>query len=50
MKARERLTGEGRWEDCRAELLALAHRHNVATDGSLLMQAEYLITIGHKVD
>ena len=49
VKARERLTGEGRWQDCRAEMLALAERHNVATDGSLLMQAEYLITIGHKV-
>ena len=49
VKARERLTGEGRWEDCRAEMLALAERHNVATDGSLLMQAEYLITIGRKV-
>jgi len=49
VKARERLTGEGRWEDCRADMLALAERHNTATDGSLLMQAEYLITIGHKV-
>src|SRR5829696_5086239 len=42
VKARERLTGEGRWQDCRADMLALAERHNVATDGSLLMQAEYL--------
>jgi SAM-dependent methyltransferase len=50
VKARERLTAEGRWQDCRAEMLALAERHNSATDGSLLMQAEYLITIGHKVD
>ena len=49
VKARERLTAEGRWQDCRAEILALAERRNEATDGSLLMQAEYLITIGHKV-
>jgi SAM-dependent methyltransferase len=49
VKARERLTGEGRWEHCRAEMLALAERHNEATDGSLHMEAEYLITIGHKV-
>ena len=50
VKARQRLSAEGRWEECRAEILALAERRNEATDGSLLMQAEYLITIGHKVD
>ena len=49
VKARAKLSAEGRWNECRAEMLALAERHNVATDGSLLMQAEYLITIGHKV-
>src|SRR3712207_3425846 len=49
LKARERLTAEGRWEECRAEILALAERRNEAADGSLLMPAEYLITIGHKV-
>ena len=43
------LTAEGRWEDCRAEMLALAERRNEATDGSLHMEAEYLITIAHKV-
>jgi SAM-dependent methyltransferase len=48
VKARERLTGEGRWADCRAEILALADRHNEATDGSLLMLAEYLVVIGRK--
>jgi alkanesulfonate monooxygenase SsuD/methylene tetrahydromethanopterin reductase-like flavin-dependent oxidoreductase (luciferase family) len=32
---------EGRWADCRAELLALAERHNQATDGRLHMEAEY---------
>ena len=49
VKARQRLTGEGRWADCRAEMLALAQRRNEAGDGSLHMEAEYLITIGHKV-
>jgi SAM-dependent methyltransferase len=49
VKARERLTGEGRWADCRAEMVALAERRNEATDGSLHMEAEYLIAIGHKV-
>jgi SAM-dependent methyltransferase len=48
LKARERLTGEGRWEDCRREILALAERRNDATDGSLLMQAEYLVAVGRK--
>jgi SAM-dependent methyltransferase len=49
VKARQRLTAEGRWQDCRAELLALAERRNEATDGSLHMEAEYLITVAHKV-
>jgi len=47
VKARERLTAEGRWEECRREILALAQRRNQATDGSLLMHAEYLIAVGH---
>jgi len=43
LKARERLTAEGAWEDCRNEILAMVERRNEATDGSLLMQAEYLV-------
>jgi SAM-dependent methyltransferase len=49
VKARQRLSAEGRWQDCRAELLALAERRNEATDGSLHMEAEYLITVAQKV-
>jgi SAM-dependent methyltransferase len=49
VKARQRLSAEDRWQDCRAEILALAQRRNEATDGSLHMEAEYLITIAHKV-
>lgn len=49
VKARERLTAEGRWEDCRAEILAMAERRNEATDGSLFMHAEYLVAVGRKV-
>ena len=45
VKARERLTAQGRWTDCRAELLALAERHNQAADGRLHMEAEYLISV-----
>jgi SAM-dependent methyltransferase len=48
VKARERLTGLGRWADCRAEIVALAERRNQAADGSLLMLAEYLVVIGRK--
>ncbi len=48
VKARERLTGEGTWDACRAEIVALAERSNEATDGGLLMQAEYLVAVGHK--
>ena len=48
LKARERLTAEGRWEECREEIIAMAERRNEATDGSLLMPAEYLVVVGHK--
>jgi SAM-dependent methyltransferase len=48
VKARERLTAEGRWEECRGEILAMAARRNEATDGSLLMSAEYLVAVGRK--
>ena len=48
LKARERLTAEGRWEQCRDELLAMAERRNEATDGSLLMYSEYLVAVGRK--
>ena len=48
LKAREKLTAEGRWEECREEIRELAERHNEATDGTLLMQAEYLVALGVK--
>jgi SAM-dependent methyltransferase len=48
LKARERLTVEGRWEECRSEILALAERRNEALDGSLQMWAEYLVVVGRK--
>jgi SAM-dependent methyltransferase len=50
VKARERLSAEGRWEECRAQIVAMADRRNEATDGSLLMHAEYLIAIGRKTE
>jgi SAM-dependent methyltransferase len=48
LKARERLSSEGCWRECRAEILAMVERRNEATDGSLLMHAEYLVAIGSK--
>ena len=45
---REKLSAEGRWDDCRRDIVALAERHNVATDGTLLMEAEYLVAVGRK--
>jgi SAM-dependent methyltransferase len=50
LKARERLTAEGRWEQCRGEILAMTERRNEATDGSLLMYAEYLVVVGRKAE
>lgn len=46
--ARERLSGEGTWADCRAQIVAMAERRNEAVDGRLLMQAEYLVAVGER--
>jgi SAM-dependent methyltransferase len=48
LKARERLTTEGTWDACRAEIVAMAERRNEATDGTLRMSAEYLVIAGSK--
>jgi SAM-dependent methyltransferase len=48
VKARARLTDEGRWDACRDEILAMVRRRNEVSDGGLLMQAEYLVAIGRK--
>jgi SAM-dependent methyltransferase len=45
LKARERLTSEGRWAECRGELVAMMERRNEATDGRLLVAAEYLLAV-----
>jgi SAM-dependent methyltransferase len=49
VKARERLSAEGGWEQCRAEIAEMVTRRNSAVDGSLLMLAEYLIVVGRKI-
>jgi SAM-dependent methyltransferase len=48
LKARERLSRQGCWHKCREEIRAMAERRNEATDGGLLMHAEYLVAIGTK--
>ena len=48
LKARERLSADGRWEECRAEIVAMAQRRNEASDGRLLWKSQYLVVLGHK--
>ncbi|MDP9135775.1 MAG: class I SAM-dependent methyltransferase [Actinomycetota bacterium] len=45
LKAKERLTADGRWEDCRAEMRELYEELNVATDGTLHIESEYLVSV-----
>ena len=50
VKARERLTAEGRWEDCRSEIVEMMERRNVAADGKLDVPGEYLLVVARKGD
>jgi hypothetical protein len=42
IKAQEKLSSEGRWQECRAELRELFDRMNEATDGTCRIEAEYV--------
>ena len=46
IKAKARLTAEGTRDRCRAELRLLYEELNSATDGTLHIDAEYLVTAG----
>jgi SAM-dependent methyltransferase len=46
VKAKQRLIAEGSWAEFRHEFVALAQRSNEATDGRLLLLAEYLVVTG----
>jgi SAM-dependent methyltransferase len=46
LKARERLTAERRWEDCRHEIIDMMDRRNECTEDRLLVPAEYLLAVG----
>jgi SAM-dependent methyltransferase len=48
LKARERLTAEGTWQDCRTELRELYESFNRATDGSAHLESEYLLAIARR--
>ena len=48
ISARARLLAEGRWETCRAEIIDLMERLNIATDGTMHVDAEYLVVIATK--
>jgi SAM-dependent methyltransferase len=39
------LEPQGKWEDCKADLIALYNENNEAEDGSLRISAEYLLTV-----
>lgn len=45
LKARERLTAEGAWDDCRSELVEMMERRNESTNGRLHVPAEYALIV-----
>ena len=47
--ARNKLSGDGRWEPLRNELIALSNEMNTADDGHFRAPSEYLITLAHKL-
>jgi SAM-dependent methyltransferase len=48
IKTKERLTAEGTWEECRADLRELYESLNRATDGSVHLESEYLLAVAHR--
>jgi hypothetical protein len=48
VKARERLTADGSWDACRAEIVQMMERRNVAVAGGLDVPSEYVVVIGQK--
>jgi SAM-dependent methyltransferase len=50
LKARERLTSEHGWDECRRELVEAIEARNESRNGSLLVPAEYLLVIARRVD
>jgi SAM-dependent methyltransferase len=48
ISARARLLAEGQWETCRAEIIHLMQRLNIAIDGTMHVNAEYLVVVATK--
>jgi hypothetical protein len=48
IRTKGRLETTGEWDACRADLRELYEEMNVATDGSLRVEAEYLVTIARR--
>jgi hypothetical protein len=42
---RAALEPQGKWEACKADLIALYREHNEASDGGFTASAEYLLTL-----
>lgn len=47
VKAREKLTGERRWDDCRGEIVAMLERRDEGGD-DFCVPAEYLVVVGRR--
>lgn len=45
LKAREKLTAAGTWDECRAEIVAMMERRNDAADGTLHVEGEYALVV-----
>jgi len=48
IKAQEKLSADGTWDDCRAELRELYESLNEATDGTCRLEAEYVVIVGRR--
>ena len=48
IKAKAKLSADGTWDACRAELRGLYEELNLATDGSLHIESEFLVTIARR--
>ena len=46
--ARAALTAQGRWDDLRADLIALSQEMDTGTDGAFLVPSEYVLITGHR--
>jgi SAM-dependent methyltransferase len=48
VKARERLTAEGTWNECREEIVRMMERHNTAAPDRLDVPSEYVVVVGQR--